>query len=95
MLPVFRLLLQGSPGGAVSLRIRGNSTFTEGGGDPLIIIDGLPMRGAFQNQINPNDIESIQILKDAATTASYGIGANNGVVIITTKKGKAGQAKLM
>lgn len=84
----------GSPGSAVSLRIRGNSTFTEGGGDPLIIVDGLQMRGAFQNQINSNDIESIQILKDAATTASYGIGANNGVIIITTKKGKSGQAKV-
>ena len=50
--------------------------------------------GVFQNQLNPNDIESIQILKDAATTASYGIGANNGVIIITTKKGKAGAAKV-
>ncbi|HLG39341.1 MAG TPA: carboxypeptidase-like regulatory domain-containing protein, partial [Chitinophagaceae bacterium] len=84
----------GSPGSGVSLRIRGNSTFTEGGGDPLIIVDGLQLRGAFQNQINPNDIESIQILKDAATTASYGIGANNGVIIITTKKGRSGQAKV-
>ena len=84
----------GSPGGATSVRIRGNSTFTEGGGDPLIIVDGLQIRGSFQNQINPNDIESIQVLKDAATTASYGIGANNGVIIITTKKGKSGQAKV-
>ncbi len=84
----------GSPGGGVALRIRGSSTFTEGGGDPLIIVDGLQIRGVFQNQLNPNDIESIQILKDAATTASYGIGANNGVIIITTKKGKAGAAKV-
>jgi len=84
----------GSPGGGVSLRIRGNSTFTEGGGDPLIVIDGLQVKGAFQNQLNPNDIESIQVLKDAAATASYGIGANAGVIIITTKKGKAGQAKV-
>jgi TonB-linked SusC/RagA family outer membrane protein len=84
----------GSPGGGVAVRIRGNSTFTEGGGDPLIIVDGLQIRGAFQNQLNPNDIESIQVLKDAATTASYGIGANNGVIIITTKKGKSGQAKV-
>ena len=84
----------GEPGSAVALRIRGNSTFTEGGGDPLIIIDGLQVRGAFQNGINPNDIESIQVLKDAATTSAYGIGANNGVIIITTKKGKAGVAKI-
>lgn len=84
----------GSPGSPVSLRIRGNSTFTEGGGDPLIVIDGLQIRGANLNQINPNDIESIQILKDAATTASYGIGANNGVIIITTKRGKTGQPRV-
>lgn len=84
----------GEPGSAVALRIRGNSTFTEGGGDPLIVVDGVQVRGAFQNGINPNDIESIQILKDAATTSAYGIGANNGVIIITTKKGKAGVAKI-
>ena len=84
----------GAPGTAVSVRIRGNSTFTEGGGDPLIVIDGLQIRGAFQNQINPNDIESIQVLKDAATTAAYGIGANNGVIIITTKKGKVGRPRV-
>lgn len=84
----------GEPGSGVSLRIRGNSTFTTGGGDPLIVVDGVQIRGAYQNSINPNDIESIQILKDAATTASYGIGANNGVIIITTKKGRVGQPKI-
>lgn len=84
----------GSPGSAVSVRIRGNSTFTEGGGDPLVIVDGVQLRSAFLNQINSNDIESIQVLKDAATTASYGIGANAGVIIITTKKGKAGAPRV-
>ena len=84
----------GQPGSGISLRIRGNSTFTEGGGDPLLVVDGVQLKGAFQNTINPNDIESIQILKDAGTTAAYGIGANNGVIIITTKKGKSGPPKV-
>src|SRR6185295_13871374 len=88
------LTTSGEPGAGASVRIRGLSTFANGGGDPLIIIDGIQIRGAFQNFVNPNDIESIQVLKDAATTASYGIGANNGVIIITTKKGKAGQPKI-
>ena len=84
----------GQPGAAASIRIRGNSTFTLGGGEPLLVVDGVQVRGAYQNTINPNDIESIQVLKDAATTAAYGIGANNGVIIITTKKGRAGQPKI-
>ncbi|MEJ7676670.1 MAG: hypothetical protein WKG06_02085 [Segetibacter sp.] len=54
----------------------------------------MQVRGAFQQFINPNDIESMQVLKDAATTSAYGIGANNGVIIITTKKGKTGQPKV-
>jgi TonB-dependent starch-binding outer membrane protein SusC len=84
----------GAPGGAVAVRIRGTSTLTEGGGDPLLIVDGVQMRGAFLNQLNPNDVESIQVLKDAATTAAYGIGANAGVIIITTKKGKTGAPRV-
>ena len=88
------VLTSGAPGDGASLRVRGNSTFNQGGGDPLIVIDGVQVKGPFMNNINPNDIESIQVLKDAATTASYGIGANNGVVIITTKKGKSGVSKI-
>ncbi|MEN9570351.1 MAG: hypothetical protein RL172_1582 [Bacteroidota bacterium] len=84
----------GAAGDGASVRIRGISTFTSGGGDPLVVIDGLQTRGAYFNDINPNDIESIQILKDAATLSSYGIGSTNGVIIITTKKGKAGQPKI-
>lgn len=84
----------GTPGAGASIRVRGQSTFTQGGGDPLLVIDGVQVRGAFQNFVNPNDIESIQVLKDAATTSAYGIGANNGVIIITTKKGRSGQAKV-
>ncbi|NJO25380.1 MAG: TonB-dependent receptor plug domain-containing protein [Bacteroidia bacterium] len=87
------VLTSGAPGDGASLRIRGNSTLNQGGGDPLIVVDGVQVKGPFMNNINPNDIESIQVLKDAATTASYGIGANNGVVIITTKRGKSGSAK--
>lgn len=84
----------GSPGDGASVRIRGISTFNSGGGEPLVVIDGLQIKGPFFNDINPNDIESMQVLKDAATTSAYGIGANNGVIIITTKKGKSGQPKL-
>src|SRR5215218_8066662 len=84
----------GAPGGAVAVRIRGTSTLTEGGGDPLLIVDGVQTRGAYLNQLNPNDVESIQVLKDAATTAAYGIGANAGVIIINTKKGKTGAPRV-
>jgi len=83
----------GAPGDGASIRIRGVSTFTNGGGEPLVVIDGVQTRGPYFNDINPNDIESIQVLKDAATLASYGIGSTNGVIIITTKKGKSGQPK--
>ncbi len=84
----------GAAGDGASIRIRGISTFTANGGDPLIIIDGVQTKGQYFNDINSNDIESIQILKDAATTSSYGIGANNGVIIITTKKGRNGPPKI-
>ncbi len=82
----------GEPGSSVSVRIRGVSTF--GDNNPLYIIDGVPRRGAYQNAINPNDIESIQVLKDASAASIYGSRAGNGVIIITTKKGKAGQPKV-
>ncbi|MFM9836616.1 MAG: SusC/RagA family TonB-linked outer membrane protein [Cyclobacteriaceae bacterium] len=82
----------GQPGAAVNVRIRGISTF--GNNDPLYVIDGVPTQGAYQNSFNANDIESIQILKDAAASSIYGSRAGNGVVIITTKKGKAGATKV-
>jgi TonB-dependent starch-binding outer membrane protein SusC len=84
----------GAAGAGASIRIRGISTFNSGGGEPLVVIDGVQTRGPFFNDINPNDIESMQVLKDAATLASYGIGSTNGVIIITTKKGKTGQPKI-
>ncbi len=75
-----------SPGGNVSVLIRGIGSLASGGNAPLYIVDGYPTTGGINN-INPNDIASIDILKDASATAVYGIRAANGVVIITTKKG--------
>lgn len=90
----------GQPGAAVSVRIRGVNTIT-GSSEPLYIIDGVPTAGEAGAEglsplaaINPNDIESINILKDASATAIYGSRGSNGVVLITTKKGKLGEGKL-
>lgn len=80
-----------APGGGVSVRVRGFSTIRNN--DPLYIIDGVPVESGI-NMINPNDIESLQILKDAASASIYGSRAANGVIIITTKKGKGGVAKI-
>lgn len=95
----------GQPGSAVSLRIRGGNSIT-GGNEPLYVIDGFPVyndnadanagvtSGPSINSLaslNPNDIEAIDVLKDASATAIYGARGANGVVIITTKKGKPGQ----
>ncbi len=75
-----------SPGGNVSVLIRGVGSLASGGNTPLYVIDGYPTTGGINN-VNPNDIASIDVLKDASATAIYGIRAANGVVIITTKKG--------
>ncbi len=93
----------GVPGGAVSVRIRGVGSITAGN-EPLYVVDGIQINnrndgGATVNTnplsfLNPNDIESIDILKDAATAAIYGAQASNGVVLITTKKGKGGRTKV-
>ena len=82
----------GAAGDGTNIRIRGVSSFTNN--DPLIIVDGVPQFNAFLNNINPNDIASVQILKDASSAAVYGTRALNGVIIITTKKGKSGKAKI-
>lgn len=79
---------ENSPGGGVMVRIRGFGTVTDN--SPLYVIDGVPTKGSL-NTINQNDIESIQILKDASSASIYGSRAGNGVVIITTKKGKMGK----
>ena len=86
----------GTPGGSASIRIRGGSSLSANN-DPLIVIDGLAMDNngvqGLSNplaMVNPEDIESFTVLKDASATAIYGSRASNGVIIITTKKGKAG-----
>ncbi|MFC0184104.1 SusC/RagA family TonB-linked outer membrane protein [Pseudarcicella hirudinis] len=78
-----------APGGNVSIRIRGTNSINSGN-EPLFVVDGFPGAGDL-NTINPSDIESIEILKDASSTAIYGSRGANGVVLITTKKGKAGK----
>ncbi|MDL2221576.1 TonB-dependent receptor [Parabacteroides sp. OttesenSCG-928-N08] len=88
----------GTPGGGAMIRIRGGSSLSASN-DPLIVIDGLAMdnegvKGLANplSMVNPNDIETFTVLKDASATAIYGSRASNGVIIITTKKGKAGAA---
>lgn len=79
----------GRPGDGPRIRIRAGSTLS-GNQDPLIVVDGVPLdqANANLNSINPNDIESYTILKDASATAIYGTRASNGVILITTKKGQ-------
>ena len=88
----------GTPGGGATIRIRGGSSLNASE-DPLIVIDGLAMdnvgvKGAANplSMVNPNDIESFTVLKDASATAIYGSRGSNGVIIITTKKGRSGMA---
>ncbi len=81
----------GRPGAGSSIRIRGIGTL-EAGAEPLYIVDGA--QGVNIDGINPADIESIEILRDAASAAIYGSAGGNGVIIITTKKGKEGRAKV-
>ena len=93
----------GKLGQGISIRIRGSASVTAGN-EPLYVIDGIPLQntdlssnGASTNalaDINTNDIESIEILKDASAAAIYGSRGSNGVVLITTKKGKAGKSKI-
>lgn len=80
----------GNPGGGSSVRIRGGSSLTSGYNDPLYVIDGTPTTGGIE-LLNPNDIESMQVLKDASSSSIYGARASNGVILITTKKGKKGK----
>lgn len=74
----------GTPGNDAVIRVRGGSSLLSSN-DPLIVIDGLPVEGGLSS-INPNDIESFSILKDASSTAIYGNRGSNGVILITTKK---------
>ncbi|OWP64261.1 SusC/RagA family TonB-linked outer membrane protein [Hymenobacter amundsenii] len=83
----------GAPGGAAGTSVRIRGLTSAGNNSPLYVVDGFPLPDGGENQLNaisPNDIETIDILKDASATAIYGVRAANGVVIITTKRGKAG-----
>lgn len=82
----------GTPGAGMTVRIRGAASITAGA-DPLYVVDGNPIVGGISN-INPNEIESISVLKDASATALYGSRAANGVVLIETKKAVAGQTRI-
>lgn len=77
----------GSPGGNTTIRVRGGNSIT-GGNDALVVVDGI--QGANISTINPNDIESVEVLKDASATAIYGARGANGVILITTKRGIKG-----
>ncbi|MCU0322544.1 MAG: TonB-dependent receptor plug domain-containing protein, partial [Chitinophagaceae bacterium] len=89
----------GSPGGGITLNLRGNNSILAGT-TPLLVIDGIPFVPPIEAGFNPfaivspDDIESITVLKDASSTAQYGSEAANGVILITTKKGKMGKPKV-
>ena len=89
--PGMNISADGAPSGAATIRIRGNGTLNDN--DPLYIIDGVPTK-AGMHELNAGDIESIQVLKDAASASIYGSRAANGVIIITTKKGKDGKVRV-
>lgn len=86
------IINDGAPGSTPQIRIRGFSTINNN--DPLFIIDGVPFEGKL-SWLNQSDIETMQVLKDASSASIYGARANNGVVIITTKKGKPGAAPMI
>lgn len=83
------VIQNGSPGSKPTINVRGIPSYT--GGAPLLVVDGIPQTTTDLNSINPSDIESISVLKDAATTAIYGVSGGNGVILITTKTGRKSQ----
>jgi TonB-linked SusC/RagA family outer membrane protein len=83
------VIQSGSPGSKPTVLIRGIPSFS--GTDPVVIVDGVPQSLTDFNSINPSDIESINVLKDAATTAIYGVKGGNGVIVVTTKGGRRNQ----
>lgn len=86
-----QIVNDGAPGSTPQIRIRGYSTINNN--EPLYVIDGVPFEGKL-SWLNQNDIESMQVLKDASAASIYGARANNGVVIITTKSGKSGRTNI-
>ena len=87
--PGMTITSNGSPSGEANVRIRGIGSMGGSSTTPLYIVDGIPFSGSL-NSLNPSDIETMQVLKDAASASIYGSRAANGVVVITTKKGKKG-----
>lgn len=87
------LSTEGQPGAEAEIVIRGANSLTQDN-SPLYVIDGFPTESSFSNAVDPADIESIEVLKDASATAIYGARGANGVIIITTKKGKAGATEI-
>lgn len=87
------LSTEGQPGGESEIVIRGANSLTQDN-SPLYVIDGFPTESSFSNAVDPADIESIEVLKDASATAIYGARGANGVIIITTKKGKSGATEI-
>ncbi|KAF2079651.1 SusC/RagA family TonB-linked outer membrane protein [Flavobacterium sharifuzzamanii] len=83
--------VSGQPGEKSKVRVRGITTFREGGNDPLWVVDGIAVDANAIGFINQSDIESIEVLKDAASAAIYGTRAATGVILVTTKKGKSGK----
>ena len=81
----------GAPGGGMTVRVRGTTSFN-GSNEPLYVVDGVPVDNV--NFLSPSDIESMQILKDASSAAIYGSRGANGVVLISTKQGRSGDAKI-
>lgn len=94
----------GQPGSGISFKIRGNNSLgaldangnpdIDGANAPLVVVDGVPLVGGNLSELNPDDIASINVLKDAASAAIYGASGANGAVLITTKRGKSGETKL-
>src|SRR3989442_4602278 len=82
----------GSPGSRTTVRIRGVTSFQNN--DPLYIVDGTPVQDTYLNWLNPNEIGSVQALKDSSAASIYGSRASNGVVIIETKRGRPGQRRV-
>jgi len=85
--------VSGKPGETAAILIRGIGSISRSA-EPLIIVDGMPVNSEFLNSLNPDDVESAQVLKDASATAIYGARGANGVIMITTRKGRSGPAKI-
>src|SRR5690606_5250745 len=81
-----------APGAAARIRVRGERSIN-GSNDPLIVLDGIPYEGSISD-INPDEIASINVLKDASATAIYGSRGANGVILVTTKRGAAGETRI-